>query len=78
GRLHTGLAIGLWTAWCLFEVLERLGSKPYVKEGPWWQRNYRKASAMDLVSYVGFKNLVIGALLFLLLQSLDLLMLSAV
>lgn len=77
GRLHTGLAIGLWTAWCLFEVLERLGSKPYVKEGPWWQRNYRKASAMDLVSYVGFKNLVIGALLFLLLQSLDLLMLSA-
>lgn len=32
---------------------------------------------MDLVSYVGFKNLVIGALLFLLLQSLDLLMLSA-
>lgn len=77
GQLATGLAIGGWSGWCLFEILERRGSKPYVKDGPWWQRHYRKASLMDLVSYVGFKNLVIGALLFLLLQSLGLLTLSA-
>ncbi len=77
GHADTGIAIGGWTGWCLFEVLERLGSKRYVKEGPWWQRQYRKASPMDLVSYVGFKNLVIGAALFLLLQSAGLLTLTA-
>jgi NosR/NirI family transcriptional regulator, nitrous oxide reductase regulator len=45
------------------------GSKPYVKEGPWWGRCYRKASPMDMVCYVGFKNLLIGAALFIGLKS---------
>lgn len=69
GHLASGMAIGLWTGWCLFEVIERKGSKPYVKDGPWWQRHYRAARTMDLISYVGFKNLVLGALLFLALQA---------
>jgi len=69
GHLATGIAIGAWAGWCLFEIIERKGSKPYVKDGPWWQRHYRVATNMDLVSYVGFKNLVLGALLFLALQA---------
>lgn len=68
GHWSAGIAIGAWTGWCLFEIIERRGSKPYVKDGPWWQRHYRVATAMDLISYVGFKNLVLGALLFLALQ----------
>ncbi|MDV7400619.1 hypothetical protein RZS08_54895, partial [Arthrospira platensis SPKY1] len=37
GHLATGIAIGAWAGWCLFEIIERKGSKPYVKDGPWWQ-----------------------------------------
>ena len=37
---------------------------------PWWGRRYRVASVMDMVCYVGFKNLLIGAALFLMLKSL--------
>jgi len=48
----------------------RLGSKPYVKDGPWWGRRYRIANTMDMVCYVGFKNLLIGATLFIALKSL--------
>ena len=53
--------------------LVRLGAKPYVKEGPWWGQRYRKASLMDMTCYVGFKNLLIGATLFLTLKSMGLL-----
>jgi NosR/NirI family nitrous oxide reductase transcriptional regulator len=52
----------------VFEVLLRRQGLNYVKDGPWWQANYRVANALDMVSYVGFKNLLIGAALFLLLQ----------
>ncbi|AUL99721.1 transcription regulator [Zoogloeaceae bacteirum Par-f-2] len=69
GRLDAGAIIGWWVSWSVFEVLVRLGSKPYVKEGPWWGRCYRKATAMDMVCYVGFKNLLIGACLFIALKS---------
>lgn len=75
GSLTPGAIIGWWFGWSVFEVIVRLGSKPYVKDGPWWGRCYRKASLMDMVCYVGFKNLLIGATLFLTLKSLGLLVL---
>ncbi|MCK6410297.1 MAG: transcription regulator, partial [Thauera sp.] len=58
--------------WSVFEVAVRLGSKPYVKDGPWWGNRYRRANLMDMLCYVGFKNLLIGAALFLVLKSLGL------
>lgn len=73
GRLEAGAVIGWWFGWSVFEVVVRLGAKPYVKEGPWWGRRYRAASLMDMLCYVGFKNLLIGAALFLALKSLGLL-----
>lgn len=68
GHLAAGAIIGGWFGWSVFEVRVRLGAKPYVKEGPWWGRRYRRAGTMDMLCYVGFKNLLIGAALFLLLQ----------
>lgn len=73
GQLAPAVIIGWWFGWSLFEVMIRRGSKPYVKDGPWWGRSYRRAGMMDLLSYVGFKNLLIGASLFLVLKSLGIL-----
>ena len=50
-------------------MLIRLSGKRYVKDGPWWRGQYRVASVMDMLSYVGFKNLLIGAALFLALKA---------
>lgn len=75
GRLEAGAIIGWWFGWSVFEVIVRLGSKPYVKEGVWWGRRYRKATVMDMLSYVGFKNLLIGAVFFITLKSQGLLVL---
>ena len=50
--------------WSVFEVLVRWHGKRYVKDGPWWRSVYRQASVLDMVSYVGAKNLLIGAALF--------------
>jgi len=77
GRIEAIAVIGWWFAWSVFEVLVRLDSKRYVKDGPWWQRTYRVANVMDMLSYVGFKNLLIGAALFLVLKSLQLLTITA-
>ena len=73
GHLQAGAVIGWWFGWSVFEVAVRLGSKPYVKDGPWWSQRYRVAKAMDMISYVGFKNLLIGATLFIALKSMGLL-----
>nr|MDP2189871.1 4Fe-4S binding protein [Rhodoferax sp.] len=74
GRLSSGTIIGWWVGWSVYEVLIRLSGRRYVKDGPWWQANYRHASVMDMLSYVGFKNLLIGAALFLGLKTLGLLL----
>ena len=50
-------------------MLIRLQAKRYVKDGPWWGRRYRVAGVMDMLSYVGFKNLLIGAAFFLVLKA---------
>lgn len=65
GRVGAGTVIAWWAGWSAFEILIRMYSKPYIKEGPWWGRHYRPASGMDMLCYVSFKNLLIGATLFL-------------
>ncbi len=70
GRLSSGAIIGWWVGWSVYEILIRLSGRRYVKDGPWWQDHYRHASVMDMLSYVGFKNLLIGAALFLGLKAL--------
>jgi NosR/NirI family nitrous oxide reductase transcriptional regulator len=69
GRLSQSAIIGWWFGWSVYEVLIRLAGKRYIKDGPWWQGHYRRASVMDMLSYVGFKNLLIGAALFLALKA---------
>jgi NosR/NirI family nitrous oxide reductase transcriptional regulator len=75
GRLSASAIIGWWIGWSVYEVLIRLSGRRYVKDGPWWQGHYRYASVMDMLSYVGFKNLLIGAALFLSLKAVGLLLL---
>lgn len=72
GTLSSGAIIGWWFGWSVYEVLIRLSGRRYVKDGLWWRDNYRYASVMDMMSYVGFKNLLIGAALFLALKALGL------
>lgn len=67
--------LGAWLLWSGSEVFARMQSVPYVKEGRWWQRRYRAATWMDMIAYVGFKNLLLGAVLFLVLKSAGLLIL---
>lgn len=73
GELRAVAVIGWWFGWSIYEVLVRLRAKRYVKDGPWWGRRYRVASVMDMICYVSFKNLLVGATLFLVLKSLGLL-----
>ncbi len=70
GTLSYGAIIGWWFGWSVYEVLIRLSGRRYVKDGPWWRGNYRAAGVMDMMSYVSFKNLLIGAALFLVLKSM--------
>jgi hypothetical protein len=73
GKVTSGAVIGWWVGWSAFEIVIRMVSKPYIKEGPWWGRNYRPASVMDMLCYISFKNLLVGATLFLSLKVLGLL-----
>ena len=73
GRLEAGAIIGWWFGWSVFEIFVRLDAKPYVKEGPWWGHLYRRATVMDMICYVSFKNLLIGAVLFIGLRTLGIL-----
>ena len=70
GSLSSGAIIGWWFGWSVYEVLIRLSGKRYVKDGLWWHDQYRVAGVVDMVSYVGFKNLMIGAALFLVFKSM--------
>ena len=69
GQLRAGVVIGWWFGWSVLEVLIRLRDKRYVKDGPWWGRRWRVANVMDMLSYVGFKNLLLGAAFFLALKA---------
>lgn len=73
GWLQSGAVIGWWLGWSVYEIIIRLQCKPYIKMGPWWSHEYKPAGRMDMVCYVMFKNLLIGAAFFLLLRHLGLL-----
>ncbi len=68
GKLGPGIVLGWWLAWSAYELVVRMNCKPYVKDGPWWGHNLRPASWADMAAYVGFKNLLIAATLFLLMK----------
>jgi NosR/NirI family transcriptional regulator, nitrous oxide reductase regulator len=69
GKLGAGVVLGWWLAWSCYEAITRMACKPYVKEGPWWGRALRRASWPDMAAYVGMKNLLIGAGLFLAMKA---------
>ncbi len=69
GKLGPGIILGWWLAWSAYEIVTRMACKPLVKEGPWWGRTLRPASWADMGAYVGLKNLLIGAVLFLAMQA---------
>ncbi len=73
GKLGPGIILGWWLAWSVYELIVRMFCKPYVKEGPWWGRRFRPATWADMISYVGMKNLLIGAGLFLLMKGIGVL-----
>lgn len=73
GELEAGAVIGWWLGWSIYEVIIRMQCKPYVKVGPWWGRQYKAAGRMDMICYVMFKNLLIGAALFITLRHFGLL-----
>jgi NosR/NirI family nitrous oxide reductase transcriptional regulator len=73
GEVGPAAVVGWWTGWSVYEVIVRAYCKPWVKEGPWWRREFRPASKVDLIAYVATKNLLIGAGLFLVLYLLGLL-----
>lgn len=57
----------------LWEARERMASLAFVKDGPWWRHEYRAATPFDMLSYVGFKNLLIGATSLMMLKALGVL-----
>ena len=68
GKLGPGIILGWWLAWSVYELVVRMRCKPFVKEGPWWGRDFRPASWADMASYVAFKNLLIAVVLFMLMK----------
>ncbi|MFO1253591.1 MAG: 4Fe-4S binding protein [Inhella sp.] len=69
-KLSAAAVVGWWIGWSVYEVLLRKQGMSFVKDGPWWKAHYRAATWMDMIAYVGFKNLLIGAALYLSLQAL--------
>ncbi len=69
GRLAPVAVITWWSGWSLYEVLSRLSYMPWIKEGRWWARGFRRATPADVLAYVATKNMLIGAVLFLSLHS---------
>src|SRR5512139_3293209 len=67
GRVTPAVVIAWWVGWSIYEGICRLRCKPWIKEGLWWGRKYRRATVPDMMAYVATKNLLIGAGLFLLL-----------
>lgn len=63
GRMADTPILWWWLTWSAYEVLLRMLTHPVVREGPWWQRNFRSASWADMISYVSIKNLLLASLL---------------
>jgi len=63
GKVSHGIILGWWLVWSAYELATRMNFKSQVKEGPWWQRNFREANWADMAAHVGLKNLLIAVLL---------------
>lgn len=70
GQIGSTTVLAWWIAWSVYEVLCRRRCKPWIKVGPWWGRTRQHATTVDIIFYVATKNLLIGALLFLVLALL--------
>jgi NosR/NirI family nitrous oxide reductase transcriptional regulator len=68
GHLRPLVVIGWWTAWSAFELVVRLNCKPWFRQGPLLRRMRRPATSVQLGFYVLTKNVLIGALLFLVMS----------
>jgi NosR/NirI family nitrous oxide reductase transcriptional regulator len=73
GRVPPVSVVGAAFVLSLWEARERMASLRFVKEGPWWRQNYRVATPVDMLSYVGFRSLLIGSASLMLLKALGLL-----
>ena len=71
GEITTSAIVVCWFAWSAVEALLRLCGKRYVKDGAWWLSRYRYANVMDMLAYVAFKNLLIGAALLLVFRAVN-------
>ncbi|MDP2323423.1 MAG: 4Fe-4S binding protein [Gammaproteobacteria bacterium] len=72
-QVGPAVTLAWWIGWSVYEVLTRMRNKPWVKEGPWWERNYRRADLADMIAYVVTKNLLIAIVLFVVLQTVGVL-----
>lgn len=77
GRIAPAVVIAWWAGWSVYECICRMHCKPWIKEGPWWGRQYRHANTPDIIAYVATKNLLIGAILFWVLYLLGVLPVAA-
>jgi NosR/NirI family nitrous oxide reductase transcriptional regulator len=73
GRIPPISVVGAALVLSLWEARERMASLRFVKEGPWWRQRYRVATPVDMLSYVGFKSLLIGAVSLMVLKATGLL-----
>ncbi|HSN22248.1 MAG TPA: 4Fe-4S binding protein [Usitatibacter sp.] len=69
GRIGPAAIIAWWIGWSVYEVESRMANLPWIKEGRWWKRDFRRGTLPDIVAYVATKNLLIGTLLFAVLHS---------
>ncbi len=70
GKISHVMILCWWLAWSAYEVAARMDCKPHIRDGSWWQRNFRAASWGDMLVYVSVKNVLIAAILFVLMNEL--------
>jgi NosR/NirI family nitrous oxide reductase transcriptional regulator len=69
GRIGPAGVIAWWIGWSVYEVASRMVNLPWIKEGRWWKRDFRRGELADIAAYVATKNLLIGTVLFGVLHS---------
>ena len=69
GKLDQLTILGWWLLWSAYEIAARMQTKPLVREGAWWRRDFRKASWADMLAYVGIKNILLASLLFFIIRT---------
>lgn len=69
GRVGPAMVAAWWIGWSVYEVACRQVYRPWIKDGPWWQRHFRPSTLPDMMAYVATKNVLIGAILFTVLHA---------